>query len=200
MNDDTEKRSPLGVGALGDFIKSQRRIADLSQRELARLADLSDAYLSQLERGLHEPSVRVLNGLAQALNVPSDKLLGYLGRQDDTTAERSTESVIATDDRLTDTQKQSLLDLYRAFIAANDVAAATSSSVTRLTRIRSRRSGQTSRRTASTATATVVDSMRFAVSSSGVSVWVRLTRTPATQPARSPDDAHIVNSVAASIS
>jgi len=122
MNADNEQRSPLGVGALGDFIKSQRRIADLSQRELARLADLSDAYLSQLERGLHEPSVRVLNGLAQALNVPSDKLLGYLGRQENTTAERSTESVIATDDRLTDTQKQSLLDLYRAFIAANDVA------------------------------------------------------------------------------
>jgi transcriptional regulator with XRE-family HTH domain len=122
MNDESEQRPPLGVGALGDFIKSQRRIADLSQRELARLADLSDAYLSQLERGLHEPSVRVLNGLAQALNVPSDKLLGYLGRQDEAAAERSTESVIATDDKLTDTQKQSLLDLYRAFIAANDVA------------------------------------------------------------------------------
>ena len=113
-------RSRRSVDALGDFIRSQRRIADLSQRELARLADVSDAYLSQLERGLHEPSVRVLNGLAQALNVPSDKLLGYLGRHDDAQVERSTESAIATDDRLTDTQKQSLLDLYRAFIAAND--------------------------------------------------------------------------------
>jgi len=113
-------RSRRSVDALGDFIRSQRRIADLSQRELARLADVSDAYLSQLERGLHEPSVRVLNGLAQALNVPSDKLLGYLGRHDDAAAERSTESAIATDDRLSDTQKQSLLDLYRAFIAAND--------------------------------------------------------------------------------
>ncbi len=109
-----------GVTALGEFIKSQRRIADLSQRELARLADLSDAYLSQLERGLHEPSVRVLNGLSQALNVPADKLLAYLGRHDDPVDERATESVIATDDRLSDTQKQSLLDLYRAFIAAND--------------------------------------------------------------------------------
>jgi len=123
MSEKPHARPPLGVGALGDFIKSQRRIADLSQRELARLADLSDAYLSQLERGLHEPSVRVLNGLAQALNVPTDKLLTYLGRHDaaTATAERSTESVIATDDRLTDNQKQSLLDLYRAFIAANDV-------------------------------------------------------------------------------
>ena len=116
----TTPRSRRSIDALGDFIRSQRRLADLSQRELARLADVSDAYLSQLERGLHEPSVRVLNGLAQALNVPSDKLLGYLGRHDDAQVERSTESAIATDDRLTDTQKQSLLDLYRAFIAAND--------------------------------------------------------------------------------
>ena len=119
----TDTRAARGVTALGEFIKSQRRIADLSQRELARLADLSDAYLSQLERGLHEPSVRVLNGLAQALNVPSDKLLAYLGRHDDAVTARSTESVISTDERLTDTQKQSLLDLYRAFIAANDIAA-----------------------------------------------------------------------------
>ena len=123
MSDRPDTRTPRGVTALGEFIKSQRRIADLSQRELARLADLSDAYLSQLERGLHEPSVRVLNGLAQALNVPSDKLLAYLGRHDEAAADRSPESAIATDDRLTDTQKQSLLDLYRAFIAANDVAA-----------------------------------------------------------------------------
>ncbi len=122
MDDQPDARPARGVGALGDFIKAQRRIADLSQRELARLADLSDAYLSQLERGLHEPSVRVLNGLAQALNVPSEKLLAYLGRHDSAAPERSTESAIVVDDRLTDTQKQSLLDVYRAFIAANDVA------------------------------------------------------------------------------
>ena len=122
MNSPDDPRPPRGVGALGEFIKSQRRIADLSQRELARLADLSDAYLSQLERGLHEPSVRVLNGLAQALNVPSERLLAYLGRHDAAPAPPDTESVIATDERLTEPQKQSLIDLYRAFIAANDVA------------------------------------------------------------------------------
>jgi transcriptional regulator with XRE-family HTH domain len=123
MGGSSDERSRSGVDALGDFIKAQRRIADLSQRELAKLADLSDAYLSQLERGLHEPSVRVLNGLAQALNVPSEQLLGFLGRSDGAPTEPSTESAIATDDRLTEPQKQSLLDLYRAFIAANDVAA-----------------------------------------------------------------------------
>ncbi len=122
MSTDDDK-DPLrrGVDALGDFIRSQRRIAELSQRELARLADLSDAYLSQLERGLHEPSVRVLNGLAKALNVPADNLLRFLGRDDsDDAAPPSTESVILTDDELTDAQKQSLLDVYRAFLAAND--------------------------------------------------------------------------------
>ena len=117
--DGTAHAAP-GVKALGDFIKSQRRLAELSQRELARLADLSDAYLSQLERGLHEPSVRVVTGLAHALNVPSDRLLRYLGREDLLADETpSTESVIAADQRLTDTQRQSMIDVYRAFIAAN---------------------------------------------------------------------------------
>ncbi len=121
--DDRERGNP-GVAALGDFIKSQRRLAELSQRELARLADLSDAYLSQLERGLHEPSVRVLNGLADALNLPSDKMLRFLGR-DQASEKPSTEAAIATDELLNETQKQSMIDVYRAFIAANDVAAGT---------------------------------------------------------------------------
>ncbi len=113
-----------GVDALGEFIRSQRRLAELSQRELARLADLSDAYLSQLERGLHEPSVRVLHGLSKALNVPPDMLLRFLGRNEDADEAEppDTESLILTDERLTDAQKQSLLDVYRAFIAANDAA------------------------------------------------------------------------------
>jgi len=118
---DDDDNNPLGVRALGDFIRSQRRLAELSQRELAKLADLSDAYLSQLERGLHEPSVRVVNGLSSALNVPADKLLNFLGRDRSTdTVAKATESAILTDDALTEAQKQSLLDVYRAFIAAND--------------------------------------------------------------------------------
>jgi transcriptional regulator with XRE-family HTH domain len=117
----TNDGNPLGVGALGDFIRSQRRLAELSQRELAKLADLSDAYLSQLERGLHEPSVRVVNGLSSALNVPAEKLLNVLGRdRQDGADEVTTASAILTDEALTDTQKQSLLDVYRAFIAANE--------------------------------------------------------------------------------
>lgn len=88
---------------------------------MARLADLSDAYLSQLERGLHEPSVRVLNGLARALNVPNDRLVRFLGRNDHEAADEVTsEEVIAADLRLTAAQRQSLLELLGAFLAAND--------------------------------------------------------------------------------
>lgn len=117
----TEQTEGSGMGALGDFIRSQRKLAELSQRELAKLADLSDAYLSQLERGLHEPSVRVLNGLSSALNVPADRLMRFLGRtpDGDDHAVPTTESVILLDDALTDVQKQSLLDVYRSFVAAN---------------------------------------------------------------------------------
>jgi transcriptional regulator with XRE-family HTH domain len=125
-SDTATGREHRGVDALGDFIRSQRRLAELSQRELARLADLSDAYLSQLERGLHEPSVRVVNGLANALKIPAEKLLRFLRMQewvedgDGVEQVISTEATILTDDRLTDTQKQSLLDVYRAVLAAND--------------------------------------------------------------------------------
>ena len=111
------------TGAFGEFIKSQRKLAEMSQRELAKLADLSDAYLSQLERGLHEPSVRVLNGLSDALNVPTERLLRFLGREEHVADEDevTTESAILLDSALTDVQKQSLLDIYRSFIAANEI-------------------------------------------------------------------------------
>ncbi len=119
----SDERAADGSGAFGEFIRSQRKLAEMSQRELAKLADLSDAYLSQLERGLHEPSVRVLNGLSEALNVPTDRLMRFLGRQDldDDDDAVTTESAILLDDALTDVQKQSLLDIYRSFIAANDL-------------------------------------------------------------------------------
>ena len=123
MTDPPPKSSePSGSGAFGEFIRSQRKLAALSQRELAKLADLSDAYLSQLERGLHEPSVRVLSGLSSALNVPTDRLLRFLGRHDPTDVDddaRTTESAILLDDALSDVQKQSLLDIYRSFVTAN---------------------------------------------------------------------------------
>ena len=62
---------------LGEFIKAQRQINQLSQRELARLSDLSDTYMSQIERGLHEPSIRVLRALAESLGIQPNQLINY---------------------------------------------------------------------------------------------------------------------------
>ena len=67
------------TAALGAFIRAQRTMADLSLRELSVLTKVSNAYLSQVERGLHQPSVRVLGSIARALNVPFEQLLDEAG-------------------------------------------------------------------------------------------------------------------------
>jgi transcriptional regulator with XRE-family HTH domain len=110
--------------SLGEFIRSQRRLANLSLRELADRTHVSNPYLSQIERGLHEPSVRVLKAIADALNVSAETLLAQAGLLDDTDevddAEgASTEAAIRGDADLTDEQKTALLAVYRSYVAAN---------------------------------------------------------------------------------
>ncbi|MDQ1395861.1 MAG: hypothetical protein QOG64_1120, partial [Acidimicrobiaceae bacterium] len=73
--------------ALGGFIRSQRKIARLSLRDLAELANVSNPYLSQIERGLHEPSVRVLRSIARALNLSAETLMGEAGLLDEDTVD-----------------------------------------------------------------------------------------------------------------
>ncbi len=65
--------------ALGEFIRRQRKLANLSLRQLAERARLSNPYLSQLERGLHQPSVRVIKRISEALNVSAETLLAHAG-------------------------------------------------------------------------------------------------------------------------
>src|SRR6267378_4505116 len=65
--------------ALGAFIREQRKRANLSLRQLAELTSLSNPYLSQIERGLHQPSVRVLKAISDALNVSAETLLAQAG-------------------------------------------------------------------------------------------------------------------------
>jgi transcriptional regulator with XRE-family HTH domain len=109
--------------ALGHFIRSQRNLANLSLRELARRTELSNPYLSQLERGLHEPSVRVLKALAGALNVSAETLLAQAGLLDHRVEEPAAEAklvvetAIRADSRLTNGQKQALLTVYRSYLA-----------------------------------------------------------------------------------
>jgi transcriptional regulator with XRE-family HTH domain len=115
--------------ALGAFIRTQRQLANLSLRQLAELTSLSNPYLSQVERGLHEPSVRVLKAISDALNVSAETLLAQAGLVDavagvsaDAAAEtvigeeERTEAAIAADKRLSDDQKAALLAVYRSMV------------------------------------------------------------------------------------
>ena len=115
--------------ALGAFIRTQRQLANLSLRQLAELTSLSNPYLSQVERGLHEPSVRVLKAISDALNVSAETLLAQAGLVDavagvnadaaDETVvgeEERTEAVIAADKRLSDDQKAALIAVYRSMV------------------------------------------------------------------------------------
>ena len=108
---------------LGGYIRSQRQLAQLSLRELAERTNISNAYLSQVERGLHEPSVRVISAIADALQLSANSLLsqaGILSKEKPHTGEApDTESAIRADDRLTDAQKQALLAVYRSYVAEN---------------------------------------------------------------------------------
>jgi transcriptional regulator with XRE-family HTH domain len=110
--------------SLGGFIRSQRKLANLSLRDLADRTKVSNPYLSQIERGLHEPSVRVLKSIAQALNLSAETLLSQAGLlEDDDTAvpePPGTEAAIRSDPGLSDEQKTALLAVYRSYLASND--------------------------------------------------------------------------------
>jgi transcriptional regulator with XRE-family HTH domain len=112
--------------ALGSFIRAQRQLANLSLRQMADLAKVSNPYLSQLERGLHEPSVRVVQAIASALNLSAETLLEQAGVIDhDATHDTAvdTEAAIRSDTRLSDEQKQALLTVYRSYVQTNGPSA-----------------------------------------------------------------------------
>jgi transcriptional regulator with XRE-family HTH domain len=102
---------------VGDFIRIQRRLEQLSLRQLADLADVSNAYLSQVERGLYTPSAQVLKNIAHALDLSAEALYARAGLLDeDAGAEQgSVEDAIRLDDALTADQKETLLRVYRSF-------------------------------------------------------------------------------------
>jgi transcriptional regulator with XRE-family HTH domain len=106
---------------VGEFIRSQRRLAQLSLRQLAERAKVSNPYLSQIERGIYKPSAEVLKGIAEALNISADSLYARIGLIDPERASGhddapSVESAVRMDPRLTTRQKETLLSVYRDFV------------------------------------------------------------------------------------
>jgi transcriptional regulator with XRE-family HTH domain len=116
--------------ALGALIRQQRKRAGLSLRQLAELTSLSNPYLSQVERGLHQPSVRVLRAISDALNLSAETLLAEAGLIDAIAGHSpdgknpgpapaivGTEDAIRADPRLSDDQKAALIAVYRSMLS-----------------------------------------------------------------------------------
>jgi transcriptional regulator with XRE-family HTH domain len=92
------------MNALGEFIRAQRQLANLSLREMAAMTSVSNANLSQVERGLHQPSLKVLHSIAAALQLSTEQLLaqaGWVSGAREAAAGNGTEEAIRTDPRLT---------------------------------------------------------------------------------------------------
>jgi transcriptional regulator with XRE-family HTH domain len=107
------------IGTLGDYLREQRRNAELSLRQLADLAGVSNPYLSQIERGVRRPSAEVLQQLAKALRVSAEVLYVRAGLLDPSEGEErediSVEMAIHADPNLSVRQKRVLLDIYSSF-------------------------------------------------------------------------------------
>jgi transcriptional regulator with XRE-family HTH domain len=114
-----DQQGSWSINALGGFIRAQRQLAKLSLREMAAMTSVSNAYLSQIERGLHQPSLKVLHSIADALHLSTEQLLTQAGWRDavvPTPEVESTEDVIARDPRLSPAQRAALLSVYRSFV------------------------------------------------------------------------------------
>jgi transcriptional regulator with XRE-family HTH domain len=122
-----DKEEPSAAGddgprhMLGAFIRAQRQMANLSLRQLSALTEVSNPYLSQVERGLHEPSVRVLRSIADALHVSAETMFEQAGliTGTDQGRDEATERAILADRRLTEPQRRALLSVYRSYVEAN---------------------------------------------------------------------------------
>lgn len=111
-------------GAVGAYIRSQRELANLSLRELSRMSQVSNAYLSQVERGLHEPSLRVMSAVADALSVPLQDLLsrtqeGGEEHAGDNERQVGVEAAIRAEQRLSTAQQEALIAVYRSYLAVS---------------------------------------------------------------------------------
>ncbi|MGK2949771.1 MAG: helix-turn-helix domain-containing protein [Acidimicrobiales bacterium] len=117
--EEAEATARRQLEALGALIRAQRQQAELTLRDLAAKANVSNPYLSQIERGLHQPSVRVLKAIAGALNLSAESLLvqaGVLEGDDSAPRLPTVEEAVNADPRLSADQRQALLSVYRSFV------------------------------------------------------------------------------------
>ena len=109
----------IDVSGLGSFIRDQRDQAEMSLRQLAKAAEVSNPYLSQVERGLRKPSAEILNRIAQGLRISAETLYVQAGMLSDRAGDEVVTTAIATDRTLTERQRTTLLQIYAAFQSEN---------------------------------------------------------------------------------
>ena len=120
----TESEAPENAedaGEVGRFIKEQRERANLSLRRLAERAGVSNPYLSQIERGIRNPSAEILKRLSRALEISAETLYSKAGLIEDGRETPTVVEAIESDRILSPRQKQVVLDLYRALVDAGQV-------------------------------------------------------------------------------
>jgi transcriptional regulator with XRE-family HTH domain len=102
--------------ALGEFIRRQRELSEVSMRQFAELVGISNPYLSQIERGLRAPSEQVVQAIADALKVSADTLYEQAGVPREMDGPSRVIAAVREDPRLTGRQRQALIEVYEAFI------------------------------------------------------------------------------------
>jgi len=108
-----------GVRHLGDYIREQRRDSNVSLRQLAKLAGVSNPYLSQIERGLRKPSAEILQQIAKALRISAEALYIQAGILEQREGSRIVPDAVQADETLTERQKHVLLEIYESFRKEN---------------------------------------------------------------------------------
>ncbi len=109
----------INVEDIGGFIRDQRDQAQMSLRQLASAAGVSNPYLSQVERGLRRPSAEILNRIAQGLRISAETLYVQAGILDDREGDEAVTTAIASDPTITERQRTTLLQIYAAFQSEN---------------------------------------------------------------------------------
>ena len=104
---------------LGEFIREQRRTAQISVRQLAKLAGVSNPYLSQIERGLRRPSAEILQQIAKGLRISAEALYVQAGILDERIAGGVVVDAVIADTTITERQKQVMLEVYDSFRKEN---------------------------------------------------------------------------------
>jgi transcriptional regulator with XRE-family HTH domain len=105
----------IDVRNLGDYIREQRSSAQISLRQLASLAGVSNPYLSQIERGLRKPSAEILQQIAKALRISAEALYVQAGILEERYDDSDVPAAILSDPHIAERQKQVLLELYEAY-------------------------------------------------------------------------------------